>query len=48
MSNQGWGRPPRQDRTAGERVFDAVTWPVRKLAWGVALVVLTVVRGRRR
>ncbi|MBL8623888.1 MAG: hypothetical protein JNK64_21455 [Myxococcales bacterium] len=48
MSNQGWSRPPRADRTVGEKVFDVVTWPVRKLAWGVAVVVLTVAGRRRR
>ncbi len=48
MSNQGWGRPPRANRTAGEKVFDAVTWPARKLLWTVALVAMTLTRRRRR
>ena len=43
MSNQGWGRP-RGDRSTGEKVFDAVTWPIRAVFWGV----VTLVMRRRR
>ena len=33
MSNMGWDRPARSDanKTTGEKVFDVVTWPFRKV-----------------
>lgn len=36
MSNQGWSRLPRENKTAGEKLFDAVTWPFRKVFYVVA------------
>ena len=38
MSNQGWAPPPRAEsnKTAGEKVFNVVTWPFRKVFGFVA------------
>lgn len=45
MSNQGWGRTPRS-RSAGEKVFDVVTWPFRKVFGKLIEVIL--LRSRKR
>lgn len=45
MSNQGWGRLPR-NRSTGEQVFDAVTWPFRKLFGGLLMLALLAFRKR--
>ena len=33
MSNQGWAPPPRNEKnkSAGEKVYDVVSWPFRKV-----------------
>lgn len=31
MSNQGWGRLPKKNISAGEKVYNVVTWPFRKV-----------------
>jgi hypothetical protein len=40
MSNQGWSQLPRKNKTTGDKVFDAVTWPFRKVFGAVSGVVL--------
>lgn len=47
MSNQGWSRLPSRDRTLGERIFDALLWPWKKLFFGIAAVLLLLFRPRR-
>lgn len=50
MSNQGWAPPPRSDenKTTGEKVFDVVTWPFRKVFGFIAVRVLTKLNPRNR
>jgi hypothetical protein len=45
MSNQGWGRLARR-RSPGEKVFDAVTWPFRKVGVGLLMLLLLAFRKR--
>ncbi len=50
MSNQGWAGPPKdsKDKSAGEKVFDVVTWPFRKVFGFIAVRVLTKMSPRNR
>ncbi|HVV86287.1 MAG TPA: hypothetical protein VHE35_24695 [Kofleriaceae bacterium] len=47
MSNQGWDRPGRKSKTTGEKVYDVVTWPFRKV-FGFVVDRLLLKYGRRK
>ena len=47
MSNQGWSRLPRKHKSTGEKVFDVMTWPFRKVFFFV-VARLMLRYGRRR
>lgn len=40
MSNQGWSRPESSNKSVGEKIYDVVTWPLRKLLRGLGRLVL--------
>jgi hypothetical protein len=47
VSNQGWSQLPRKNKTPGEKVFNVVTWPFRKV-FGVVTDRLLMKYGKKK